>query len=94
MARRGLGGGAGKPVEFVLGGSDYDELARWRDILIERAEENNGLSNLESDYKENKPQLEVIIDKDRAADLGVSIAQVRRCQFFQDCRHYGHHSAV
>ncbi|MGD9121757.1 MAG: efflux RND transporter permease subunit [Desulfobacterales bacterium] len=78
VARRGLGAGTGKPVEFVLGGSDYDELARWRDILIARAEENGGLSNLESDYKENKPQLEVIIDKDRAADLGVSIAQVGR----------------
>ncbi|MEE4599719.1 MAG: efflux RND transporter permease subunit, partial [Desulfobacteraceae bacterium] len=78
VARRGLGGGTGKPVEFVLGGSDYDELARWRDILIERAEENNGLSNLESDYKETKPQLEVIINKDRAADVGVSIAQIGR----------------
>ncbi len=78
VARRGLGGGAGKPVEFVLGGSDYDELARWRDILIERAAENNGLANLQSDYKETKPQLEVIIDKDRAADVGVSIAQIGR----------------
>jgi len=78
VARRGLGGGTGKPVEFVLGGSDYVELARWRDILIARAEENSGLSNLESDYKETKPQLEVIIDKDRAADLGVSIAQIGR----------------
>ena len=78
VARRGLGGGTGKPVEFVLGGSDYDELARWRDILIARAAENNGLANLESDYKENKPQLEVIIDKDRAADMGVSIAQIGR----------------
>lgn len=78
VARRGLGGGTGKPVEFVLGGSDYDELARWRDILIERAAENKGLANLESDYKETKPQLEVIIDKDRAADVGVSIAQIGR----------------
>jgi multidrug efflux pump len=65
-------------VEFVLGGSDYDELARWRDMLIARAEENQGLSNLESDYKETKPQLEVIIEKDRAADLGVSIIQIGR----------------
>lgn len=78
VARRGLGGGTGKPVEFVLGGSDYEELARWRDIVIARAEENPGLSNLESDYRETKPQLEVIIDKDRAGDLGVSIAQIGR----------------
>ncbi|MDJ0816430.1 MAG: efflux RND transporter permease subunit, partial [Desulfobacterales bacterium] len=78
VARRGLGGGTGKPVEFVLGGSDYDELARWRDILVARAEENDGLSNLESDYKETKPQLEVNVDRDRAADVGVSIAQIGR----------------
>jgi multidrug efflux pump len=78
VARRSLGGGTGKPVQFVLGGSDYDELARWRDILIERAAENSGLANLQSDYKETKPQLEVIIDKDRAADVGVSIAQIGR----------------
>ena len=78
VARRGLGGGTGKPVEFVLGGGDYDKLAQWRDILTARAEENKGLSNLESDYKENKPQLNVLINKDRAADLGVSIAQIGR----------------
>jgi multidrug efflux pump len=78
VARRGLGGGTGKPVEFVLGGGDYDELARWRDILVARAEENPGLSNLESDYKETKPQLEVMIDRDRAADVGVSIAHIGR----------------
>jgi multidrug efflux pump len=78
VARRGLGGGTGKPVEFVLGGSDYDELASWRDILVARAEENPGISNLESDYKETKPQLEIKIDRDRAADVGVSIAQISR----------------
>jgi multidrug efflux pump len=78
VARRGLGGGSGKPVEFVLGGGDYEELARWRDTLIARAGENKRLSNLESDYKETKPQLNVIINKDRAADVGVSIAQIGR----------------
>jgi multidrug efflux pump len=78
VARRGLGGGTGKPVEFVLGGSDYEELARWRDVLTARAEENPGISNLESDYRETKPQLEVLIDRDRAADLGVSISQIGR----------------
>ena len=78
VARRSLGGGTGKPIQFVMGGSDYDELARWRDILIDRAKENKGLANLQSDYKETKPQLEVVIDKNRAGDLGVSIAQIGR----------------
>ena len=78
VARRGLGGGTGKPVQFVLGGSDYDELVRWRDRILQLAEQNPGLESLDSDYKETKPQLEVVIDKDRAADLGVSVAQIGR----------------
>ncbi|MEX2366744.1 MAG: efflux RND transporter permease subunit, partial [Pseudohongiellaceae bacterium] len=55
-------GGGGQPVQFVLGGSTYDELAEWRDIVIAKAEENPGLSRIESDYKETKPQLIVDVD--------------------------------
>jgi multidrug efflux pump len=78
VSRSGLGGGAGQPVQFVLGGTSYDELARWRDVILARAEENPGLRDLDSDYKETKPQLEVAVDKDRAADLGVSIQEIGR----------------
>src|SRR5690606_41035890 len=64
---------SGSPVQIVLGGSDYVELARWRDIIIEKAQENPGLSNLDSDFYSRKPQLDVSIDRNRAADLGVSL---------------------
>jgi len=61
-------------VQFVLGGGTYEELAQWRDILIEKVNENNpGLLDIDSDYKETKPQLEIVIDQDRAGDLGVSV---------------------
>jgi multidrug efflux pump len=63
---------------LVLGGSSYEELAKWRDIVLARAAENPGLVNLDSDYYERKPQLEVSIDRDRAADLGVSLESVGR----------------
>jgi multidrug efflux pump len=36
------------------------------------------LSNIESDYRERKPKIDVAIDRDRAADLGVSLANVGR----------------
>jgi multidrug efflux pump len=73
-----LGVGGNAPVRLVLGGSSYEELAKWRDIVIARAAENPGLLNLDSDYYERKPQLDVKIDRDRSADLGVSLESVGR----------------
>lgn len=73
IMRQGFGGGTSKPVQFVLGGGTYEELAQWRDILIEKLNADNpGLTDIDSDYKETKPQLSVKINKDRAGDLGVS----------------------
>jgi multidrug efflux pump len=73
---RGGGGGGGQPVQLVLGGPSYDELARWRDIIIDRAAENPGLLRLDSDLKETQPQVLVRVDNDRAASLGVSARSI------------------
>jgi multidrug efflux pump len=70
--------GGGQPVQFVLGGSTYEELAEWRDLLIARAAQNPGLTRVQADYRETKPQLLVEVDKQRAADLGVSIEAIGR----------------
>jgi multidrug efflux pump len=70
--QRGGGGGGGQPVQIVLGGPNYDELARWRDIIIARASENPGLTRLDSDLRETQPQVLVNVDADRAASLGVT----------------------
>ncbi|ABZ76877.1 acriflavin resistance protein [Shewanella halifaxensis HAW-EB4] len=78
VMRQAFGRGVGKPVQFVLGGPSYEELARWRDIIIEKAKENPNLVGLDHDYNETKPQLRVVIDKDRASDLGVSISHIGR----------------
>ncbi|MDP6436096.1 MAG: efflux RND transporter permease subunit [Gammaproteobacteria bacterium] len=68
--------GGGQPVQFVIGGSDYDELARWRDIVLARARANPGLTRVDADLKETQPQLNVRIDQDRAAALGVSVQSI------------------
>lgn len=80
VMRQGFGGGgASKPVQFVLGGGTYEELAQWRDILMAKINENNpGLVGVDFDYKETKPQLRITIDRDRAGDLGVSISNIGR----------------
>lgn len=74
---RGFGGSMEQSMQFVLAGGTYEELAEWRDILIEHIREDNPrLLNPDSDYKENQPQLRVDIDKARAADLGVTISEI------------------
>lgn len=77
VMRQGLGGGPNKPVQFVLGGSTYEELAQWRDIILEKVAENNpGFLGLDSDYKQTRPQLDFTVNYNRAADLGVSILDI------------------
>jgi multidrug efflux pump len=78
VMRQGLGGSTRKPVQFVIGGATYEELAAWRDRLVAKASRNPRLTDLDYDYKETKPQLKVVIDRDRAGDLGVSVETISR----------------
>jgi multidrug efflux pump len=79
VMRQGFGSAIQKPVRFVLGGGTYQELAEWRDTLLARIGEGNpGLTGIDWDYKETKPQLRVVIDYDRAADLGVTVSAIGR----------------
>ncbi len=70
------GGAAVQPVQIVLGGPNYEELARWRDLIIDRAAANPGLTRLDSDLRETQPQVLVRVDTDRAASLGVSARSI------------------
>jgi multidrug efflux pump len=78
IAESGLLRRSGQPVQFVLTGSTYEELAKWRDVVINEARKNPGFVAVNSDYQETKPQLEVLIDNARAADLGVSAVEIGR----------------
>ncbi|HEX5755918.1 MAG TPA: efflux RND transporter permease subunit, partial [Arenimonas sp.] len=76
--RTGLIRTGGQPLQIVLGGPDYAELAQWRDRLLARMEENPRLFSVDSDYKETRPQVRVEVDRERAADLGVSVQEIGR----------------
>ncbi len=70
--------GSGAALEAVLGGPDYQQLSQWSAKLLELARANPGLRNLDTNYKERKPQLRVSVDRSRAAELGVSLQTVGR----------------
>ena len=62
----------GQPVQFVIGGSTYEQLIGWRDIILNKARSYPGLIGVDADYKETTPQMRISIDHDRAAQLGIS----------------------
>ncbi len=68
----------GQRYQLVLGGPNYEELAQWRDRMLARIEENPGIVDVDSDYKETRPQMRVEIDRVRAADLGVGVTEIGR----------------
>jgi multidrug efflux pump len=74
--RQGFGRGFGQPLQFVIMGPDYNTLAGWRDQLIPKLAQNPKLLNVDSDYRETRPQLRVQIDRARAADLSVSVDEI------------------
>ncbi|MGI9274143.1 MAG: efflux RND transporter permease subunit [Endozoicomonas sp.] len=76
IVRSSLGGGSSSPVQFVVGGGSYEQLVEWTDLLMEMAEENPGLSDLDVDFNQNQPQMEVSINRERAQQLGVSAEEV------------------
>ncbi|MBQ4811997.1 efflux RND transporter permease subunit [Pseudoalteromonas luteoviolacea] len=79
IMRRGIGGGgSSRPVEFVIQGNDYQELAQWRDRIFAKARNNPGLVRLDHDFKETFPQFLISIDKLKAADMGVSTDDIGR----------------
>jgi multidrug efflux pump len=62
-----------RPVEFVVQTTrPYAELQDMVDKIMAKASALPGLANIESDLKLDKPRLRVIVDRDKAADLGVS----------------------
>ncbi len=78
VMRQGMMRGLNKPMEIVLSGPTFEELAEWRDIILKKAKENPKLIGFDCDYRETKPQLRVSVNQARAADLGVSSANIGR----------------
>jgi len=64
------------PVSLVIQGPNVEQLSKYSTEIVRRAKELPGFVNVRSDLVLNKPQLVVDIDRDRAADLGVSVRAI------------------
>ncbi|MBB5321704.1 efflux RND transporter permease subunit [Marinobacter oulmenensis] len=68
--------GFSQPVEFVVAGPDYDSVQQWSTGIVEQARNNPNLLNVDTDFELTRPELLVNIDRDRAADLDITVEDV------------------
>ncbi|MCC6216095.1 MAG: efflux RND transporter permease subunit [Polyangiaceae bacterium] len=70
------GGGAWAAIQYELSGPELSELERYSDRLVERVRAVPGAVDVKSNYVAGKPELAFTIDRQKAADLGVRVADV------------------
>ncbi len=68
----------GLPVQFVIMSQDFDKLVEVLPKFLEEANKDPRLQFVDANLKVNKPEITLSIDRDRAADLGVSVEDVGR----------------
>jgi len=67
-------GGGGGDIQFVLQGPNLDDLEKYSEALRQKVAAIPGLVDVDTTLNLGKPELSVRIDRSKAADLGVSIA--------------------
>ncbi len=76
-----VGGQRGEPLQFVLKGTDLNTVATLAAELQRRLQLVDGMANVDLDLQMNLPQLEVEVNRDLAADAGVSAAEIAFADF-------------
>jgi HAE1 family hydrophobic/amphiphilic exporter-1 len=77
-----IGGGTvmgalrGRPVQFSVQGNDQHDLDAASAQVVEALQAVPGAADVDRSIKQGKPSVEIQVDRARAADLGVSAAQV------------------
>lgn len=68
--------GTGKPIEIKVIGYDLNEAARLNRELMERLKKVKGLVDLESDLNQGLPEIQLIVDRYKAAQFGLTPYQI------------------
>ncbi len=70
------GGFRNADIQYVIGGPDLDKLTKYSDALLEKMKTIPDVVDADSTLVTGKPELRVIIDRERAADLGVRVSDI------------------
>ena len=70
------GGGTSAPVQYIIGGPDLNKLEQYSAQVLEKMKADPNMVDADRSLIPGKPEVRITIDRQRAADLGVSIAAV------------------
>src|SRR5205085_564525 len=68
--------GGGSPVDFTVRGSDWDTLVESANKMKKDLEASGLVTDLNSDYQVGAQELQVVPDRRRATELGISISDL------------------
>ncbi len=68
--------GGGFPVEITVRGRDWGVLAEKTKQLVDRMQASGLVTDVDSDYQVGMPEVQVVPDRNKAADLGISMARI------------------
>ncbi|MGH6692007.1 MAG: efflux RND transporter permease subunit, partial [Gammaproteobacteria bacterium] len=71
-----FGPGGRWDIYFVLRGPSIERLAAYANELMERSEKLGGIIDMDTSLELDKPELRAVIDRERAAALGVSTTDI------------------
>jgi HAE1 family hydrophobic/amphiphilic exporter-1 len=74
IANIGGGGAQNAAVQFVVNGPDLKKLEQISRQLVDRVKAIPGVVDLDTSFNSGKPELSVQVDRPKAADLGVQVA--------------------
>jgi multidrug efflux pump len=73
LSQQGFTARRGYPVEISVRGRDWGELVRSSEAVMERMRDSPLFTDVDSDYRANQPETQIVPDRDRAAATGVSV---------------------
>jgi HAE1 family hydrophobic/amphiphilic exporter-1 len=76
QARNVLGAGFNNAIQAVMLGQDIDKLYEYSQQLLAKAQATPSLVDAKTDYSDASPEVQVAVDRARAADLGVRMATI------------------
>ncbi|WP_338866441.1 efflux RND transporter permease subunit [Myxococcus stipitatus] len=76
LSQQGFSSQRGFPVEFSVRGSDWDELVKSSQEMREKVQASGKVVDVDTDYQVGMPELRIMPDRARAADLGVPMQAV------------------
>ena len=76
LSQRGFTASRGFPVEFAVQGRDWDKLVAYSETIVEKLNATGLVTDADSDYLLGKPEIQILPDRARAAERGVSVQAI------------------